>query len=154
RGAGRSTPPGAISSDRTISNRLPPGKGGFLPMVPNLGRQEPQTARKGARRLPRRESALLWRALSAAFAGAAWWFQSWRIALLGRHTWCMIGFVRVAPLCRVRTRRGQACSTRRWGRQIACAPHHQRPNNDAFWRLVGPGNALHRDDWEGEEESG
>ena len=123
-------------------------------MVPNLGRQEPQTARKGARRLPRRESALLWWALFAAFAGAAWWFQSWRIALLGLLTWCLYKFLLVPTLCRVLKRQGHPCTTRVRGRLFACEPHHQRLKNDALWRLVGLRNPFHRDDGEAEDETG
>ncbi|TDC86706.1 hypothetical protein [Actinomadura sp. 7K507] len=106
-------------------------------MVANLGKEEPPAARKGARRLPRRESALLWWALFAALAGTAWWFQSWRVALLGLLTWCLYEFLLVPTLCRVLKRQGHPCTQRVRGRLFACAPDHQRLKNDALWRLAG-----------------
>ncbi|TDC61075.1 hypothetical protein E1200_29455 [Actinomadura sp. GC306] len=113
-------------------------------MVPNLGRPEPSAARRGARRLPRRESALLWWALFAAFAGAAWWFQSWRIALLGLLTWCLYEFLLVPTLCRVLKRQGHPCTERVRGRLFACAPNHQHLKNDALWRLAGIRNPFQK----------
>ncbi|MFI0410788.1 hypothetical protein [Actinomadura sp. 3N508] len=109
-------------------------------MVVNLGKEEPPDpppARKGARRLPRRESALVWWALFAAFAGAALWLQSWRVALLGLLSWCLYEFALVPTLCRVLKREGYPCADRVRGRLFACAPDHQRLKNDALWRLIG-----------------
>ncbi|GAA0568305.1 hypothetical protein [Actinomadura livida] len=123
-------------------------------MVPNLGRQEPPAARRGARRLPRRESALLWWALFAAFAGAAWWFQSWRIALLGLLTWCLYEFLLVPTLCRVLKRQGHPCTKRVRGRLFACAPNHQQLKNDALWRLAGLRNPFQKRDEDTDPETG
>ncbi|XRQ10989.1 hypothetical protein ACN3XK_08855 [Actinomadura welshii] len=123
-------------------------------MVPNLGKGEPSAARKGARRLPRRESALLWWALFAAFAGAAWWFESWRIALLGVLTWCLYEYLLVPTLCRVLRRQGHPCTKRVRGRLFACGPSHQRLKTDALWRLAGLRNPFQGKEEENDRESG
>ncbi|WUH98077.1 hypothetical protein OHR68_31930 [Spirillospora sp. NBC_00431] len=119
-------------------------------MVANLGKQEPPAARKGARRLPRRESALVWWAAFAAFAVAAWWTGSWRVALFGLLTWCLYEFLLVPTLCRVLKRQGHPCAERVRGRLFACGPSHQRLKTDALWRLVGLRNPFqkHTDDAE------
>ncbi|MFG2085022.1 MULTISPECIES: hypothetical protein [unclassified Spirillospora] len=123
-------------------------------MVPNLGKEEPPAARKGARRLPRRESALLWWALFAAFAGTAWWIRSWRVALLGLLTWCLYEFLLVPTLCRVLKRQGHPCTKRVRGRLFACGPGHQRLKNDALWRLAGLRNPFQKKDEEAGTETG
>lgn len=123
-------------------------------MVANLGKKEPPAARKGARRLPRRESALLWWVLFAAFAGFAVWLGSWRIALLGLLTWCLYEFLLVPTLCRVLKRQGHPCTERVRGRLFACCPDHQRLKNDALWRLAGLRNPFQKDDEQGDRESG
>ena len=121
-------------------------------MVANLGKEP--AARRGARRLPRRESALLWWALFAAFAGTAWWFQSWRIALLGLLAWCLYEFLLVPTLCRVLKRQGHPCTQRVRGRLFACASPHQRLKNDALWRLAGLRNPFQKPDEELDPENG
>ncbi|TMQ94164.1 hypothetical protein ETD83_24415 [Actinomadura soli] len=114
-------------------------------MVANLGK-DPPAARKGARRLPRRESALVWWALFAAIAGVALWLQSWRVALLGLLTWCLYQFVLVPTLCRVLKREGYPCAERVRGRLFACGPAHQQLKNDALWRLIGLRNPFQKGD--------
>ncbi|MEO3826880.1 hypothetical protein [Actinomadura sp. B10D3] len=114
-------------------------------MVPNLGKEEPQASRRGTRRRPGRESALVWWALFAAVFGAAWWFQSWRVALLGLLGWCLYEFMLVPTMCRILTQQGAACTERTRGRLFACArPGHQRLRNDALWRLVGLRNPFQK----------
>jgi hypothetical protein len=114
-------------------------------MVANLGKEQPPAARRGARRRrPRRESALLWWALFAAVAVAAWYFHSWRIALLGLLGWCLYEFLLVPTLCRVLTRQGAPCVERARGRLFACTPSHQRVKNDALWKLTGMRNPSRR----------
>ena len=115
-------------------------------MVVHLRKGGPSAARKGSRRLPRRESALLWWSLFAAFAAVGLWFQSWRIGLLGLLTWCLYEFLLVPSLCRVLKRQGHPCTERVRGRLFACAPDHQRLKNDALWRLVGLRNPFGEDD--------
>ncbi|MFI0481834.1 hypothetical protein [Actinomadura sp. 9N215] len=123
-------------------------------MVANLGKEEPPAARRGARRLPRRESALLWWALFAAIAGAAWWSWSWRVALLGLLTWCLYEFLLVPTLCRVLKRQGHPCAERVRGRLFACGPSHQHLKNDALWRLIGLRNPFQRDAEDTDPETG
>lgn len=88
-------------------------------MVPNLGKEEPPAARRGTRRRPGRESALVWWALFAAVFGAAYWFQSWRVALLGLLGWCLYEFMLVPTMCRILTQQGAACTERTRG---GCSP--------------------------------
>lgn len=123
-------------------------------MVANLGKQEPPGARRGARRLPRRESALVWWALFAALAGLAWWLQSWRIALLGVLTWCLYEYLLVPTLCRVLKRQGHPCTERVRGRLFACGPSHQRLKTDALWRLAGIRNPFRDEPDEPDPETG
>ncbi|TYB40921.1 hypothetical protein [Actinomadura chibensis] len=119
-------------------------------MVANLGEDEPSASRKGARRLPRRESALVWWALFAAFAGVALWLHSWRIALLGLLTWCLYQFLLVPTLCRVLKVQGHPCTKRVRGRLFACGPAHQQLKSDALWRLVWLRNPFQKGDVEHE----
>ncbi|WP_433229424.1 hypothetical protein [Actinomadura formosensis] len=105
-------------------------------MVANLGKRD-RAARRGTRRRPRRESALVWWALFAALGGVAWWLHSWRVALLVLLGWCFYQFAFVPTVCRVSTRRGAGCTERTRGRLFACGPGHQRLRNDALWRLAG-----------------
>jgi ferric-dicitrate binding protein FerR (iron transport regulator) len=124
-------------------------------MVPNLGKEEPPAARRGTRRRPGRESALVWWALFAAVAGAAWWLQSWRVALLGLLGWCLYQFMLVPTMCRVLSPQGAACTERTRGRLFACGrPDHQRLRNDALWRLAGLRNPFQREAAREETESG
>lgn len=123
-------------------------------MVPKSGSKETPAARKGARRLPRRESALVWWALFAAVAGAAWWFQSWRVATLGLMGWCVYQFLLVPTLCRVLKRQGHPCTQRVRGRLFACGPEHQRLKNDALWRLIGLRNPFQGGDEDDAGETG
>lgn len=113
-------------------------------MVANLGKREP-AARRGTRRRPRRESALVWWVLFAAFAGFAWWLQSWRIALLGLLAWCLYQFMLVPTMCRILSQQGAACTERTRGRLFACGPDHQRLRNDALWRLAGLRNPFQKE---------
>lgn len=105
-------------------------------MVANLGKRD-RAARRGTRRRPRRESALVWWALFAALGGVAWWLHSWRVALLVLLGWCFYQFAVVPAACRVSTRQGAVCTERTRGRLFACCPGHQRLRNDALWRLAG-----------------
>ncbi|MEV5824883.1 hypothetical protein AB0L25_04845 [Spirillospora sp. NPDC052242] len=125
-------------------------------MVANSGGERPseprpQAARKGgARRRPRRESALVWWAGFAAILVAALWLGSWRVALLALLAWCLYQFAFVPTLCRMLTPQGHACAERARGRLFACGPEHQRIKNAALRRLAGrrrrPGNGGERHD--------
>jgi ferric-dicitrate binding protein FerR (iron transport regulator) len=123
-------------------------------MVANLGKREPPAARRGTRRRPRRESALVWWALFAAFAGFAWWLQSWRVALLGLLAWCLYQFTLVPTLCRILSQQGAACTERTRGRLFACGAEHQRLRNDALWRLAGLRNPFQKEPPPDESETG
>jgi len=123
-------------------------------MVANLGKREPPAARRGSRRRPRRESALVWWALFAAIAGAAWWLQSWRVALLGLLAWCLYQFMLVPTMCRILSQQGAACTERTRGRLFACGPEHQRLRNDALWRLAGLRNPFQKAPARDENETG
>ncbi|MFF4239432.1 hypothetical protein ACFYYL_26465 [Actinomadura geliboluensis] len=123
-------------------------------MVANPGKREPQAARRGTRRRPRRESALLWWALFALFAGAAWWLHSWRVALLALLGWCLYQFMLVPTMCRVLSQQGAACTERTRGRLFACGPDHQRLRNDALWRLAGLRNPFQKEPHRDEAETG
>lgn len=105
-------------------------------MVANLGKRD-RAARRGTRRRPRREPALVWWALFAALGGVAWWLHSWRAALLVLLGWCFYQFAFVPTACRVSARPGAVCTERTRGRLFACGPGHQRLRNDALWRLAG-----------------
>ncbi|GAA1872695.1 hypothetical protein [Actinomadura bangladeshensis] len=123
-------------------------------MVANLGKREPPAARRGTRRRPRRESPLVWWALFAAFAGFAWWLQSWRVALLGLLAWCLYQFMLVPTMCRILSQQGAACTERTRGRLFACGPEHQHLRNDALWRLAGLRNPFQREPARGDGETG
>ncbi|WP_433466625.1 hypothetical protein [Spirillospora sp. CA-128828] len=114
-------------------------------MVANLGKEGPPAARRGTRRRPARESALVWWALFAVVAGAAWWLHSWRVALLVLLAWCLYQFMLVPTMCRVLSQQGAACTERTRGRLFACGPDHQRLRTDALWRLAGLRNPFQRD---------
>ncbi|MEU6745663.1 hypothetical protein ABZ914_05525 [Spirillospora sp. NPDC046719] len=124
-------------------------------MVANLGREKPPAARRGTRRRrPRRESALVWWALFAVVAGAAWYLHSWRVALLGLLGWCLYEFLLVPTLCRVLTRQGAPCIERARGRLFACSSSHQHVKNDALWKLIGMRNPSRRKPGPEEAEGG
>ncbi|MFB4317433.1 hypothetical protein [Actinomadura sp. 21ATH] len=110
------------------------------------------TARR--RRRPRRESALVWWALFAAWAGAAWYYRSWPVALLGLLVWCLYEFVLVPTVCRTMTRKGSSCREPVRGRLFACEDEHQRLKVDGLWRLAGMRNPLRGPDEPAERESG
>ncbi|RFS83665.1 hypothetical protein D0T12_21865 [Actinomadura spongiicola] len=113
-------------------------------MVANLGKEEPPAARRGARRLPRREPAALWWVMFAVFTGVALWLGSWRVALLVLLVWCLYQFILVPTLCRVLKPQGHPCAERVRGRLFACGPDHQQLKTDALWQLVGMRNPLQR----------
>ncbi|WP_243711322.1 hypothetical protein [Actinomadura sp. KC216] len=96
----------------------------------------------------------MWWALFAAFAGAALWLQSWRLALFGLLTWCLYQFTLVPTLCRVLKREGYPCAERVRGRLFACAPNHQQLKNDAVWRLVGLRDPFQKGDPDPDPETG
>ncbi|MEU5876621.1 hypothetical protein [Spirillospora sp. NPDC047279] len=127
-------------------------------MVANLGNDDPPTAKKGARglrRRRRRESALVWWGGFAVLLGAAWWFGSWRLALIALLVWCLYQFLLVPTICRVMTRQGFSCREPARGRLFACGAAHQAVKNDAVWRLAGLRNPFRKPpDTSGERETG
>ncbi|RKS71169.1 hypothetical protein BZB76_5655 [Actinomadura pelletieri DSM 43383] len=117
-------------------------------MVANLGKEEPPAARRGARRLPRREPAALWWVMFAVFAGIALWLGSWRVGLLVLLVWCLYQFILVPTVCRVLKPQGHFCTERVRGRLFACGPDHQQLKTDALWQLIGMRNPFRNPDIE------
>ncbi|MFI0350621.1 hypothetical protein [Actinomadura sp. 9N407] len=113
------------------------------PRFPGSARA-PRKGGAARRRRPRRESALVWWAVFAVWAGAAWWQRSWRLALLGLLLWCLYQFLLVPTICRVMTRQGYSCREPVRGRLFACRVEHQRVKNGGLWRVIGMNDPFRR----------